>query len=123
MLSPTSLQPPSCTLPCLPACPAEEEANAYFQRVYAGEIGVEALVEVSAVSGHPSQLAGWLGGWEGKRGALHAAAGRKGQSCACPMQPLAWHHPKCLAPVNLLSTAAPCLPAGAQGFQELDAGS
>lgn len=27
-------------------CGAEEEANAYFQRVYAGEISVESLVEV-----------------------------------------------------------------------------
>lgn len=30
-------------------CAAEEEANAYFQRVYAGEISVESLVEVGGV--------------------------------------------------------------------------
>lgn len=37
--------------PCLlPPRNAEEEANAYFQRVYAGEITVEALVEVRS---HP----------------------------------------------------------------------
>ena len=37
---------PSPRLPSPFLCAAEEEANAYFQRVYAGEISVEGLVGV-----------------------------------------------------------------------------
>lgn len=61
-----------------PPPPAEEEANAYFQRVYAGEIGVEELVGVLRAYKHSTlgrEQVGWAGlGWGALVGGVHQPA-------------------------------------------------